>query len=151
MTRAQDVIDARAAADEWAAGRTLPESGGYSGQWYRDEYLGGWWPEGWRQWWADYSAPPGSLIGGLVVAHQYTSTPIDMDEMLESEIVTQPTGDPCAPVEAQRDGLINTLGYVGGDLLSPVAKLKLTSQPKAVQALVAGIRGVCDQQGISHA
>ena len=154
MTRLQDARDARAAADGWAAEHGLPSSGGYSGDWYVNSYMGSLWPDGWPQWWADYSRPAGSLIGGSVVGHQYTSTPIDMDVFLESEFgtMTQPTtDDPCADVEGQRDGLINSLGYVAGDLLAPVAKLKLTSQPKAVQALVAGIRSQADQQGINHA
>lgn len=47
------------------------------------------------------------------------------------------------------DGLVGALGYVAGDLLKPVASQKTGS--KAVQKLVAGIRGVADQQGIAHA
>jgi hypothetical protein len=87
-----DARVARAAADEWAAERGLPPSGGYSGQWYQDGYLNGWWPEGWPKWWAAYGITPGSILGGLVVAHQYTSTPIDSNVMLESEIVSQSGG-----------------------------------------------------------
>lgn len=88
MTRQQDTLDARAAADEWASEHGLPPSGGYSGSWYRDSYLGGWWPNGWLKWWAAYGITPGSIIGGDIVAHQYGSVPVDLDVILESEIVT---------------------------------------------------------------
>lgn len=151
MTRIQDARDARAAADEWATAHGLPESGGYSGNWYVNGYMGSLWPDGWRQWWADYSQPAGSIIGGSMVAHQYTSTPIDTDVMMESEIVSvipTPPDDPCASVTAQRDGLVNSLGYIAGDLLAPVAAQK--SGTKAVQRLVAGIRAQAEQQGINH-
>lgn len=152
MSRSDDVLAARAAADEWAADHGLPPSGGYSGQWYVDEYLGGWWPDGWVKWWAAYGITPGSLIGGDVVAHQYTSDPIDMDVMLESEIVTQSGGDVTDEERQQMqnkiDGLVNSLGYIAGDLLAPVAKQKTLSV--AVKKLVAGIRSQADEQGIHH-
>jgi hypothetical protein len=117
VTRQQDTLDARAAADEWAAEHGLPESGGYSGWWYQNSYLGGWWPEGWRKWWANYSAAPGSLIGGLVVAHQYTSTPVDTNLMLESEIVSQtppPPGGDMPDIDegwlAKKDAVVTAAG-----------------------------------------
>lgn len=81
------ILRARVAADDFALQRGLPESGGYSGTWYVNQHLGGWWPHGWLKWWADYSQPAGALLGDDVVNHQFTSNPVDTDEMLESEIV----------------------------------------------------------------
>jgi hypothetical protein len=87
VTRQQDTLIARQAANDWAAEHGLPPSGGYSGQWYVDAYLGGWWPDGWLKWWAIYGIVPGSVIGGDIVAHQWTSTPVDQNVLLESDIV----------------------------------------------------------------
>jgi hypothetical protein len=64
--------------------------------------------------------------------------------------VADPTIDPCQQIIDQRDGLESALGYLGGDLLKPVSRLRLQAQPKSVQDLVAGIRKACDDQGISH-
>lgn len=153
MTRTSDVLDARAAADEWAAAHALPPSGGYSGAWYQDGYLGGWWPAGWLKWWAAYGIPAGSIIGDDIVAHQYGSTPVDLDVMLDSEIVTGGT-PPVDDAERQQlqntiNGLVSSLGYISSDLLAPVAKQKAGS--KAVQRLVAGIRDQAEQHNIQHA
>jgi hypothetical protein len=93
--RQKDILDARATMDEWASQMGLPQSGGYSADWYVKDYLDGWWPDNFVKWWANYSAPAGSIIGGDVVAHQYTSSPADLNEMLESEII-QVTGTPTA-------------------------------------------------------
>lgn len=62
----------------------------------------------------------------------------------------QPLPEPYQPAQNPCSGLISSIGYMGGDLLAPVVKLKLTSQPKAVQRLVAGIRAQCDALGINH-
>lgn len=85
-TRQNNTIDARAAADEWAATQGLPPSGGYSGSWYIDGYLGGFWPARWLYWLAGYDRPPEVLP--MRPVHQFSSTPIDQDVMLESEIVS---------------------------------------------------------------
>lgn len=153
MTRQQDVLDARAAADEWAAERGDPPSGGYSGPWYQSDYLGGWWPDGWLKWWAAYGIAPGSLIGGPVVAHQYTSTPVDQDVMLDSEIVsggTPPVDDAeRAQMQATIDGLVSSLGVIAGNALAPVVAQK-SPVSKAVKNLVATIRWQAEAHGISH-
>jgi hypothetical protein len=144
MTRTDDVIAARKAADDWAASLGLPPSGAYSGSWYENSYLGGWWPDGWLKWWADYNGSPGSLIGADVVAHQYASSPIDSDVMLESEIVTQDGGTPVDDTErvalqAQIDGLVTTVADIAdrlGDQL--LAECKRPGVRKAtVRAVVA--------------
>lgn len=94
-TRKSAVLEARRAGDDWALARVLPQSGGYSGDWYINGYLDGWWPEDWLYWMADYSKPP-ELYPSRPV-HQYTSTPIDKNAMLESEIVTGGGGEPPMP------------------------------------------------------
>lgn len=82
------VATARVAADDWAAERGLPRSGGYSGDWYIKGYLDRWWPSDWPYWCADYGSVAGSrLAEPWRPVHQFTSTPVDMDVMLESEIV----------------------------------------------------------------
>lgn len=153
-SRQQDTIDARKAADDWAASFGLPPSGGYSGSWYQSDYLGGWWPQDWPKWWAAYDIPPGALhgglIAGLVVAHQYTSDPVDQNVLLESEIVTQPEPptDECADLQAKVESLVNALGYLGGDVLKPLTR---KSAGAYVKTAVEQIRTVCDQQGVAHA
>lgn len=163
------VRDALNACDSFTV-TGIDRTGIYTGGWFwrSDQYMANTTTFADRELWdANYADGVADAAAGFVPYGGWTSCAIkqwqgtttyfgvsgvDMDVLSEQEAnkLTQPAGDPCAPVEAQRDGLIGTLGYVGGDLLKPVAKLKLTSQPKAVQALVAGIRGVCDQQGIAH-
>lgn len=46
------------------------------------------------------------------------------------------------------DGLVNALGYIGGDVLKPLTRKTAAAY---VKTAVSQIRGVCDQQGISHA
>jgi hypothetical protein len=46
------------------------------------------------------------------------------------------------------DGLVSSLGYIGGDVLKPLTR---PTAAKYVQTAVAQIRAVCDQQDISHA
>ncbi len=57
----------------------------YSGDWYVNSYLGGWFPPGRMYWLANYGIPPAVTVSRPV--HQYSSTPIDSDIMSESEIV----------------------------------------------------------------
>jgi hypothetical protein len=153
MSRTDDVTVARAAADEWASARALPPSAGYSGSWYQNSYLGGWWPAGWLKWWADYNGDPDSLIGADVIAHQYSSTPIDQDAMLESEFINPDfpnvppdpippdEPDPCADLIAQRDSLIVTIADISdrlGDLLLTEANtLKRPMRRWYVRGIVA--------------
>jgi hypothetical protein len=141
MSRTNDVTVARAAADEWAAAHSLPPSGGYSAQFYQNGYLGGWWPPGWPKWWADYSAEAGSIIGNDIVAHQYTSTPVDTNVMLESEIVA-PNGPATEPTTAD---FRQALSYLRGDVLSPLCTYKY---PR-IKAALAEVNRVCDQYGAS--
>jgi len=85
-SRQQDVLDALEVMDEWAAARGLPPTGVYSGDWYIRGYMGGWFPEGRMYWMADYGLAPTVLPARPI--HQYTSSPVDLNVMLESEIVT---------------------------------------------------------------
>lgn len=117
----QDIIDALDAADDWANARGLPEAGIYTGDWYVNGYLGGWIPKV-PQWIANYNGDPGSLIGGMIVAHQFTSTPCDQNEMLDSEIVGAEQPTPPSDVDQawldKKELVVNTLGYVNGDLVT---------------------------------
>jgi len=87
QVRKDDVLRALEALNEWSAARGLPDAGMYTSRYYADRLLDGWLPNGVKLWLASYGVEPGSLIGGDCVAHQYTSTPIDQDMMLESEII----------------------------------------------------------------
>lgn len=121
MSHQSDVLAARQAADAWAAERGLPPSGGYSGDWFVNGYLGGWWPDGWLKWWAVYNGAPGSVIGGDIVNHQWTSTPVDRDEMLDSEVVVpqEPPTEPDCDQDwtNKKELVVNTLGYIQGDIV----------------------------------
>jgi hypothetical protein len=149
--RQEDTLEARAAADQWAQTHGLPESGGYSGPWYESGYLDGWWPQGWPKWWAAYDGNPGSQLGGLVVAHQYGSTPVDLDVMLESEIVTNGgsnvTDEERQQMQERIDGLVNALGYIVGDVVKP---LRRPTAAKYVKSAVGAIDQVAEQFGIAH-
>lgn len=126
MTRHQDVTDARAAADEWAAAHGLPPSGGYSGQWFLDGYLFGWWPDGWQKWWASYGIEPGSILGGDIVGHQYTSTPIDQSVFEDSEIGN---GGDMADCQTYKDALARV-----------VNRLQIEDERKAANGQPAALR-----------
>lgn len=78
--------------DEWASARGLPPTGIYTGDWYLNGYMGGWFPEGRMYWQADYGKAPELLPSRPV--HQYQGSPIDLDAMLESEIITNTTEAP---------------------------------------------------------
>lgn len=138
MTRQQDTLDAKAAADDWAAQHGLPPSGGYSGQWYQDGYLGGWWPEGWSKWWSAYGITPGAILGGLIVAHQFTSSPVDQNVMLESEMGSIPI-----VIEPTADEFRQAMAYIRDDVLKPLRSYRL---PK-IRAAVAEIDRVTKQYG----
>lgn len=143
MTRQKDIADARAAADDWAAERGLPPSGGYSADWYVNGYLDGQWPANWVKWWAAYTnangfPPPGSILGGDIVGHQYTSRPVDMNEFLDSEVVSHtPVGDPTA------DEFRQAMAYLWNDVVEPLSTYKLAR----VKAAVAELKRVFEQYG----
>lgn len=139
-SRQQDVMDALEVMDEWAATRGLPATGVYSGDWYISDYLGGWFPEGRLYWLADYGLDPEVLPARPI--HQYTSTPIDMDVMLESEIVTgaPPVDDTeRQQLQAKIDSLVTTVADIAdrlGDQL--LAECKRASVRKTtVRSIVA--------------
>ena len=144
MTRAQDVNDALTAADQWAAERGLPPSGGYSGKWFIDGYLFGWWPD-WHTWLADYSQPAGELLGGNVVGHQFSSTPIDQSVFEDSEVIV--TDEERQQMQATIDGLVSAMGVLCGDALKPLTRKNAAAY---VQTYVAQARAIADQFGINH-
>jgi hypothetical protein len=128
--RVEDVWEALRTLDEWSIDRGLPLAGIYWSRWFIDLLFDGVDYFGRYQWLAHYGITPGSLIGGLVVAHQYASTPIDLDFMLDSEIVTAvPPDDPPADCA----GLINGLAHVADDLGDQLlAEAKRSSVRKTV-------------------
>ncbi len=74
--------------------------------------------------------------------HQFSSTPIDQDAMLESEIITPavPPADPCASVTAQRDALVVTVADIadrlGDQLLAECDVLKRPMRRWYVRSIV---------------
>jgi predicted DCC family thiol-disulfide oxidoreductase YuxK len=152
--------------DAWAAAHSLPRAGIYTSRYMIDLLYGGWTRfttrfAGRKLWLAHYMdsrglPEPGSLIGGDVVAHQYTSTPIDRNKLLESEIIGQEADVPDPQLQAQlaeaikeRDAVVNSFGWVAGDLLRPVVSQKTSSA--ALRRLVAGIRSEAEKHNIAHA
>lgn len=133
MTRLQDMENARAAADAWATSKGYPVSGGYSADWYVNGYLGGHWPAGWLKWWADYQANPGSIVSGDTVAHQFSSTPIDQDQLADSEIISQEVD------------VVSILSYLDGPVVGPLR----TYKSKKIKAVVAEIDRVAKQFGVA--
>lgn len=147
--RQQDVLDALEVMDDWSAARNLPPPGVYSGDWYLRGYMDAWFPPDRMYWLADYGIPP-TLFPSRPL-HQFTSNPVDMNAMLESEIVTQ-GGQPVDDNERQQmqekiDGLVNALGYVAGDVLKPLTRKNAAAY---VKTAVSQIRSVAEQQGVNH-
>jgi hypothetical protein len=140
--RKDDVMLALDAINTWSSARGLPEAGIYTSRYFINLLFDGWMPSGVKLWLASYGVTPGSLIGGDCVAHQYGSTPIDMDVMLESEIVTggPPVDDAeRAAMQAQIDSLVTTVADIAdrlGDQL--LAECKRSSVRKTtVRGIVA--------------
>ena len=133
--RKDDVLRAFDALDTWAAGRGLPEAGIYTSQYFIDLLFGGdeSFLDGRKRWLANYSASAGGVIGGNVVAHQYTSDPVDRDVMLESEIVSGPSAA----------DVLQALSYIDHDVLAPLRSYKTGK----VKAAVAEIDRVARQYG----
>lgn len=138
--RVDDVNHALETLDTWAAQRGLPEAGIYWSDYFIGLLFGGrnYWPER-KQWKAHYEIAPGSLIGGTVVAHQFASTPIDQNVMLESELVSvsAPAGDPSAADFRQ------ALSYLSHDVMQPLRGYKLAR----VKTAVAEVDRVAAQYG----
>lgn len=153
QTRIDDVNRALEVLDTWAYGRGLPEAGIYWSNYFISLLFGGqdYWPER-KQWKAHYGITPGILVMGNVVAHQYTSTPMDLDVMLESEIV-QPGGDPVTDPEREElqntiNGLVSTIGLLTGDDLKPLLR---KSAGQYVKDYVTTARARADAVGVNHA
>lgn len=103
--------------DKWATAKNLPPTGVYTGQWYINGYMGGWFPPDRMYWMADYSRPP-ELFPSRPL-HQYTSNPVDKNAMLESEIVTQGgnvTDEERQQYEDKIDGLVVTVADIADRL-----------------------------------
>lgn len=90
--RKDDVQEALDALHTWGARRNLGTPGLYISEYYTSLLFGETvaelanWLGGVPLWLAHYGRPAGSLIGGLVVGHQYASQPVDLDMMLDTEI-----------------------------------------------------------------
>lgn len=136
--RVDDVWRALEVLDEWSAARGLPPAGIYWSKWFINLLFDGVDYFDRPQWLAHYDITPGSLIGGNVVAHQYTSTPIDMNQMLESEIVREEPPVPEPDCEAEKAPLINAVAYMGDDLSDQIlAEARRVSVRKTVVRRIA--------------
>jgi hypothetical protein len=85
--RKDNLLVALDEADTLANKRHLPPGGIYTSPYYIDRQYDGWMPEGRVIWLAHYGRTRASVIGGNVVGHQYTSSPIDRDAFLASEFI----------------------------------------------------------------
>lgn len=153
--RQEDVLTALSVMDHWAEVHGLPPTGIYSGDWYIRGYMDAWFPPDRVYWQANYALDEAGAVAALLPARpliQYTSSPIDMDEMAESEIVgtpEEPADMPdCTEAEKKNADLVNALGYVAGDVLKPLTRKNAAAY---VKKAVDQIRAVAEQQGISHA
>lgn len=140
-SRRQDVLDALSVMDIWAAGRGLPMPGVYSGDWYINGYMQGWFPPGRMYWRAAYDEPP--HVDDLRPVHQYSGFPIDLNVMLPSEITSVVPPPPEAP--CREDELLQAMSYIRHDVLAPLR----TYAPrfKKLHAAIAEIDRVAEQYG----
>jgi hypothetical protein len=111
--RQQDVLDALEVMDAWSISRGLPLPGVYSGDWYLRGYMDAWFPPGRVYWQANYALSQDEAGAALLPMRpciQYTSTPIDQNMMLESEIVNgeEPMPD-CDAYHAAIERAVNRL------------------------------------------
>lgn len=147
--RKDDVLYTMDALDKWSSARGLPLAGIYTSGYFIDRLFDGWMPAGVKLWLAHYGVQPGSLIKGDVVAHQYTSTPIDQDVMLESEIVSRE--EPVPDVDqAWQDRKAEIVGLAGelrtvADQIRAAANRKYGPVRSEVLPLADAVRGRVDQ------
>lgn len=80
----------------FAALRRTPAPGIYTSDYYINLLFDGWMPDGVVQWKAGYNGRPGSLLGGVVCGHQWTSIPIDQSVFEDEEL--QPTQEADVPI-----------------------------------------------------
>lgn len=164
--RVSTVQDSLLTADQWCSDHGLPRAAIYSAAWWWVPKLGNTSQFSDRELWAaQYDGVPDASVftpfGGWqscrikqFAGSQPDGTDLNALSAEEEAELTQPDPTPapdCSEVTAQRDGLTQSLGYLAGDCLAPVAKLKFSAQPKAVQNLIANLRAQADQHGISHA
>jgi hypothetical protein len=144
VTRQQDVLDALAAANAFSAEIGVQAAAGvYSGPWYINGYLGGWMPEGVAQWLAVYDGNPGSQLGGLVVGHQFTSTPIDQSVFEDSEIGGDVDAAERQAYEDRISGLTTTI-YDMGDRLGDAIEAEC-ARPNGAQPRKGTLRDIAAQ------
>jgi hypothetical protein len=136
--RVEDVNIALDTLDEWARDRGLLPAGIYWSQYYIDLLFGGVDYFSRTQWRAHYIGPsgwpaPGSLIGGLIVGHQWTSSPVDKNVFLASEFQASP--EPEDPIVGLQNALAYVCDTIGDDIW------KRTRSP-AIRADVTEMRRV---------
>ncbi len=137
-SRQDDVLAALEVMDAWSYAHGLPATGIYSGDWYISGYMGGWFPEGRLYWLADYGLTPTVLP--MRPIHQYTSAPIDLNIMLESELVGGDTPPPDQPDEcdwgwvAKKDLVVSLAGELAGDVsIQLLAEANRKGGPRVTQ------------------
>ena len=147
--RFQEFLTALAAHDEWCQiNQThLPQSGGYSRDQYIRDFLDGQWPADRVYWQADYAAGPNPELLPMRPMVQYTSTPVDRDAMLESEIVTTtpPPSEPPADADpawvAKKPTVVNAAGEINQLCDEIDVELKRAAPRKTIiRPKVQGIR-----------
>ncbi len=153
--------------DAWLAAHGRPRASIYSAKWYWDPYLGGSSAFGDRQLWnANYDnvadttvfTPYGGWVAQDVAIKQYAGSQpdgTDLDVLSaeeEAELTSggnpDVTDDERTQMQTKIDSLVNSLGYLAGDVLRPLTR---KSAAAYVKTAVAQIRAQAEQQGISHA
>lgn len=132
------VLRALELCDAWATAKGLPPTGVYTGDWFINGHMGGWFPPGRVYWQADYSQAPIEL-SPMRPIRQYTSSPVDLNVMLESEIV----GHVAEPEEPTAADFRQALAYLSHDVVGPLGTYKY---PR-IKAAVAEVERVAAQYG----
>lgn len=125
------------------------EPGIYTGNWFVRDYWGGTVGElaTYYVWLADYSSEPGLNIYSpywpreLVVGHQYTGSPVDLDVFRADVTVSAPPPEPTPDGPTYAD-LQNALGFLSGDLMDGLESEAMRRQgPRKGQLLALVAKG----------
>ncbi len=121
-------LEALDLCDGWADVAGIPMTGIYTGDWYINGYMNGWFPPDRKYWQANYSLTQAEAKQAVLLARpmiQYGAQPVDMDVMHESELVN------VQPERTVAD-VLQALSYIDHDVLKPLRSYKLAKVVKAV-------------------